>query len=159
MPELPYDSVTGKHVAVTGRVIYLRNIGKSCFAMLREGDGTEPQAIRNLAEMGVARLDNWKADVGLRDHVSALGEVGASRQGSRLYAPRNGGRRPRRYALFWWRARSGRGNAGASALRGPHRTGYGSPATRVRADAVRSLRVAPYSATSLRLRRLRLRRR
>ena len=36
--------------AVTGRVIFLRNTGKLCFATLREGDGTELQAMLSLGD-------------------------------------------------------------------------------------------------------------
>ena len=39
-PDLPPDTATGDIVGVTGRVIFLRNTGKLCFATLREGDGT-----------------------------------------------------------------------------------------------------------------------
>ena len=44
-PDLPADTATGDEVGVTGRVIFLRNTGKLCFATLREGDGTELQAM------------------------------------------------------------------------------------------------------------------
>ena len=44
-PDLPPDTATGDLVGVTGRVIFLRNTGKLCFATLREGDGTELQAM------------------------------------------------------------------------------------------------------------------
>ncbi|MEU7864972.1 lysine--tRNA ligase, partial [Nonomuraea sp. NPDC049141] len=39
--ELPTDTATGDRVSVTGRVIFVRNTGKLCFATLRDGDGTE----------------------------------------------------------------------------------------------------------------------
>lgn len=42
--DLPPDTGTGHEVGVTGRVIFMRNTGKLCFATLREGDGTELQA-------------------------------------------------------------------------------------------------------------------
>ncbi|MGH3670132.1 MAG: amino acid--tRNA ligase-related protein, partial [Pseudonocardiaceae bacterium] len=75
------DAVTGYQVAVTGRVIFLRNTGKLCFATLREGDGTELQAMLSLAELGEEGLSAWKADVDLGDHVSVTGEVISSRRG------------------------------------------------------------------------------
>ena len=78
---LPPDSVTGEQVAVTGRVIFLRNTGKLCFATLREGDGTELQAMLSLAHLGAEGLAAWKADVDLGDHVSVAGEVVTSRRG------------------------------------------------------------------------------
>jgi lysyl-tRNA synthetase class 2 len=49
---LPPDTVTGEQAAVTGRVVFLRNTGKLCFATLREGDGTELQAMLGLADVG-----------------------------------------------------------------------------------------------------------
>jgi lysyl-tRNA synthetase class 2 len=78
---LPPDAVTGEQVAVTGRVIFLRNAGKLCFATLREGDGTELQAMLSLANVGTDGLAAWKADVDLGDHVSVTGEVITSRRG------------------------------------------------------------------------------
>ena len=78
---LPADAVTGEQVAVTGRVIFLRNTGKLCFARLREGDGTELQAMLSLADVGAEALAAWKADVDLGDHVSVTGEVVSSRRG------------------------------------------------------------------------------
>jgi len=35
--DLPPDTPTGQRVGVTGRVIFIRNTGKLCFAVLREG--------------------------------------------------------------------------------------------------------------------------
>ncbi len=79
--DLPVDTATGEQVAVTGRVIFLRNTGKLCFATLREGDGTELQAMLSLAEVGADGLSAWKSDVDLGDHVSVVGEVATSRRG------------------------------------------------------------------------------
>ncbi|MGH3922182.1 MAG: lysine--tRNA ligase, partial [Pseudonocardiaceae bacterium] len=78
---LPVDTATGEQVAVTGRIIFLRNAGKLCFATLREGDGTELQAMLSLAEVGAEGLSAWKADADLGDHVSVVGEVVTSRRG------------------------------------------------------------------------------
>jgi lysyl-tRNA synthetase class 2 len=75
------DVGTDEQVAVTGRVIFLRNTGKLCFATLREGDGTELQAMLSLADLGADGLAAWKADVDLGDHVSVVGEVVSSRRG------------------------------------------------------------------------------
>jgi lysyl-tRNA synthetase class 2 len=80
-PDLPADTATGETVGVTGRVIFLRNTGKLCFATLREGDGTELQAMLSLAKVGEAELARWKADVDLGDHVFVRGEVITSRRG------------------------------------------------------------------------------
>jgi len=75
------DHRTGDTVAVTGRVIFLRNTGKLCFARLREGDGTELQAMLSLADVGQESLDDFKALVDIGDHLSVEGEVVTSRRG------------------------------------------------------------------------------
>jgi lysyl-tRNA synthetase class 2 len=80
-PGLPPDTATGDVVAVAGRVIFLRNTGKLCFATLREGDGTELQAMLSLADVGEEELARWKAAVDLGDHVAVHGEVVTSRRG------------------------------------------------------------------------------
>ncbi len=54
--DLPPDTATGDIVGVTGRVMFLRNSGKLCFATLREGDGTELQAMLSLASVGEEEL-------------------------------------------------------------------------------------------------------
>ena len=80
-PALPPDTSTGDQVAVTGRVIHLRNGGKLCFATLREGDGTELQAMLSLDRVGAEALDLWKSIVDLGDHIGVAGEVISSRSG------------------------------------------------------------------------------
>ena len=80
-PDLPPDTATGDRVGVTGRVIFQRNTGKLCFATLREGDGTELQAMLSLAGVGADELARWKAEVDLGDHVFVAGEVITSRRG------------------------------------------------------------------------------
>jgi lysyl-tRNA synthetase, class II len=80
-PDLPPDTGTGEEVGVTGRVIFLRNTGKLCFATLREGDGTELQAMLSLAQVGDEALARWKSIVDLGDHVFVHGEVATSRRG------------------------------------------------------------------------------
>jgi lysyl-tRNA synthetase class 2 len=79
-PDLPSDTPTGQVVGVTGRVMYLRNTGKLCFATLRDGD-TELQAMISLAAVGEESLADWKAEVDLGDHVFVHGEVATSRRG------------------------------------------------------------------------------
>jgi lysyl-tRNA synthetase class 2 len=79
--ELPVDARTGETVAVTGRVMFIRNTGKLCFATLREGDGTELQAMLSLDRIGAPALEDWKRLVDLADHVGVVGEVIASRRG------------------------------------------------------------------------------
>jgi lysyl-tRNA synthetase, class II len=80
-PDLEPDTATGTSVGVAGRVMFLRNTGKLCFATLRSGDGTELQAMLSLAGVGEDALAAWKADVDLGDHVFVHGEVITSRRG------------------------------------------------------------------------------
>jgi lysyl-tRNA synthetase, class II len=80
-PDLPVDTATGEQVGVTGRVMFLRNTGKLCFATLREGDGIELQAMLSLALVGEDELARWKSTVDLGDHVFVHGEVITSRRG------------------------------------------------------------------------------
>ena len=79
--DLPTDTATGDRVSVTGRVIFIRNTGKLCFATLRDGDGTEVQAMLSLDRVGAERLGDWKRLVDLGDHVGVTGEVITSRRG------------------------------------------------------------------------------
>jgi lysyl-tRNA synthetase, class II len=79
--DLPIDEKTGEIVGVTGRVIFIRNSGKLCFATLRSGDGTELQAMISLAAVGEEALDAWKSLVDLGDHVFVHGEVITSKRG------------------------------------------------------------------------------
>ena len=79
--ELGPDHHTGLVVSVTGRVIFLRNTGKLCFVRLREGDGTELQAMLSLAEVGEERLAAFKQLVDIGDHLAVTGEVITSRRG------------------------------------------------------------------------------
>jgi lysyl-tRNA synthetase class 2 len=83
--DLEPDTNTGDIVGVTGRVMFLRNTGKLCFATLREGSGeegtTELQAMVSLAGVGEEELARWKASVDLGDHVFIHGEVITSRRG------------------------------------------------------------------------------
>ncbi|MDO9378753.1 MAG: lysine--tRNA ligase [Nocardioidaceae bacterium] len=75
------DTHTGLTVGVAGRVIFQRNTGKLCFARLREGDGTEIQAMLSLAEVGEESLADYKALVDIGDHLFVEGEVVTSRRG------------------------------------------------------------------------------
>ncbi|GGM67561.1 lysine--tRNA ligase [Micromonospora sonchi] len=79
--DLPTDTATGDRVSVTGRVIFVRNTGKLCFATLRDGDGTEIQAMLSLDRVGAERLEDWKRLVDLGDLVGVTGEVITSRRG------------------------------------------------------------------------------
>ncbi len=79
-PELPAGAETGDTVGVGGRVIFVRNTGKLCFATLRE-DGVELQVMLSLDRVGAEALAAWKADVDLGDLVFVRGEVIASKRG------------------------------------------------------------------------------
>jgi lysyl-tRNA synthetase, class II len=79
-PELAAGTETGQQVGVTGRVIFVRNSGKLCFATLREG-GTELQIMLSLDRVGADSLAAWKADVDLGDLVFVGGEVISSKRG------------------------------------------------------------------------------
>jgi len=79
--DLEQGSTTGVTVSVTGRVIHLRNTGKLCFARLRDGDGTELQAMLSLDRIGADSLRDWKHLVDIGDHVGVEGEVISSRRG------------------------------------------------------------------------------
>jgi lysyl-tRNA synthetase, class II len=79
--DLPTDTATGDVVRVTGRVIFIRNTGKLCFATLREGGGVELQAMLSLDRVGAEALEEWKRLVDIGDHVGVVGEVITSRRG------------------------------------------------------------------------------
>jgi lysyl-tRNA synthetase class 2 len=79
--DLPTDTATGDRVSITGRVIFIRNGGKLCFATLRDGDGTELQAMLSLDKVGAEALEDWKRLVDLGDLVGVTGEVITSRRG------------------------------------------------------------------------------
>lgn len=80
-PDLEPGAATGDRVAVAGRVIFIRNTGKLCFARLRAGDGTELQAMLSLDRVGEPGLADWKHLVDIGDHVGVEGEVVTSRRG------------------------------------------------------------------------------
>lgn len=79
-PELAAGAETGVVEGVTGRVIFVRNTGKLCFAMLREDDA-ELQVMLSLDRVGADALAAWKADVDLGDLVFVRGEVISSKRG------------------------------------------------------------------------------
>ena len=79
--DLATDTASGDQVGVTGRVIFIRNGGKLCFVTLRDGDGTELQAMLSLDKVGAERLEDWKRLVDLGDLVGIAGEVITSRRG------------------------------------------------------------------------------
>ena len=78
---LEVDVATGDIESLTGRIIFKRDTGKLCFATLREGDGTELQAMLSLDKVGQEELDAWKSDIDLGDMVSVTGEIITSKRG------------------------------------------------------------------------------
>ena len=78
---LDIDVATGDIESLTGRIIFKRDTGKLCFATLREGDGTELQAMFSLDKVGDEQLDSWKSDIDLGDIVSVTGEIISSKRG------------------------------------------------------------------------------
>ncbi|MFJ6418976.1 lysine--tRNA ligase [Paeniglutamicibacter sp. NPDC091659] len=84
-PELEPDTATGVQVGIVGRIVFMRNTGKLCFATLQEGGpegaGTRLQAMLSLANVGEEKLADWKSLVDLGDHVLITGEVISSRRG------------------------------------------------------------------------------
>jgi len=79
--DLPIDVSTGVIESITGRVIFKRDTGKLCFANLREGDGTELQAMFSLDKIGEEQLEIWKSEIDLGDIVSVTGEIITSKRG------------------------------------------------------------------------------
>jgi lysyl-tRNA synthetase class 2 len=79
--DLPIDVSTGEIESITGRVIFKRDTGKLCFANVREGDGTELQAMFSLDKIGEEQLEIWKTEIDLGDIVSVTGEVISSKRG------------------------------------------------------------------------------
>ncbi|MEP9395315.1 lysine--tRNA ligase [Gordonia sp. VNK1] len=80
-PDLEAGTETGEIVGVAGRIIFLRNKGKLCFATLQEGDGTQLQAMISFNGVGEDSLARWKAETDLGDIVFVHGEVISSRTG------------------------------------------------------------------------------
>jgi lysyl-tRNA synthetase class 2 len=78
---LEIDVKSGVIESVTGRVIFKRDTGKLAFATLREGDGTELQAMFSLDQVGAEVLEQWKTFVDLGDLVSVTGEIITSKRG------------------------------------------------------------------------------
>ncbi|MPZ71478.1 MAG: hypothetical protein GEU71_18440 [Actinobacteria bacterium] len=78
---LEVDEHSGEYVGATGRVIFLRNSGKLCFAALREGSEAELQIMLSALELGAESLSQWKGLVDVGDHVFVEGEVIMSRRG------------------------------------------------------------------------------
>lgn len=68
-------------VGIAGRVMFLRNTGKLCFASVQDGEGNRIQLMISQAVVGEEALAAFKADVDLGDHLFAAGRVISSRRG------------------------------------------------------------------------------
>jgi lysyl-tRNA synthetase class 2 len=79
--DLPIDAASGDIVGTTGRVMFIRNSGKLCFATLQDGDGTQLQVMLSLDKAGAQSLEQWKRLVDLGDQVGVTGEMITSRRG------------------------------------------------------------------------------
>jgi lysyl-tRNA synthetase, class II len=80
-PDLEAGQETEDVVGVAGRVVFLRNTGKLCFATLQDGEGNRLQAMLSLAGVGEERLSAFKTDIDLGDHLFVHGTVISSRRG------------------------------------------------------------------------------
>ena len=56
-PSLEVDTATGDEVSVAGRIMFLRNTGKLCFATLQAGNGERIQAMISLDKVGEEALE------------------------------------------------------------------------------------------------------
>ena len=68
-------------VGVAGRVVFIRNTGKLCFAAIQDGEGNRLQVMLSQANVGEESLAAFKADVDLGDHLFARGNAIKSRRG------------------------------------------------------------------------------
>ncbi|MFI2753105.1 lysine--tRNA ligase [Cellulomonas sp. P22] len=80
-PDLEAGQETEDEVGVAGRVVFLRNTGKLCFATLQDGEGNRLQVMLSLAAVGEERLAAFKSDIDLGDHLFVHGTVISSRRG------------------------------------------------------------------------------
>ena len=79
--DLEVGQETDDVVGVAGRVMFLRNTGKLCFASIQDGEGNRLQLMISQAVVGEEALAAFKADVDLGDHLFASGRVISSRRG------------------------------------------------------------------------------
>lgn len=79
--QLEAGAESGAQVGVAGRVMFLRNTGKLCFASLQSGAGARLQVMISAGVAGREVLADWKELVDLGDHVFVSGDVISSRRG------------------------------------------------------------------------------
>jgi lysyl-tRNA synthetase, class II len=77
---LPAGATTGDVVAVTGRVVAVRDHGGVCFVSLRDWSG-DLQVLLDGSRLGRPVVARFTRDVDLGDHLGVTGEVVASRRG------------------------------------------------------------------------------
>ena len=75
------EQESGDKVGIAGRVMFLRNTGKLCFAQLQAGTGETLQAMLSLDKVGEAGLESWKALVDIGDVIAVEGEIISSKRG------------------------------------------------------------------------------
>ena len=80
-PDLAPGEETDDEVGIAGRVVFLRNTGRLCFATLQDGTGVRIQAMVSEDHVGPEALASFKSDVDLGDHLFVHGRVVASRRG------------------------------------------------------------------------------
>ena len=84
--QLGVGEETDDEVIIGGRVVFVRNTGKLCFATLQDGftaaaNAERLQVMLSLAEIGEDALVAWKSDVDLGDFVWVRGRVISSKRG------------------------------------------------------------------------------
>ncbi|NBO43027.1 MAG: lysine--tRNA ligase, partial [Betaproteobacteria bacterium] len=75
------EQESGDIVGVAGRIMFMRNTGKLCFAQLQAGTGETIQAMLSFDRVGEEQLDTWKGLVDIGDVVAVVGEVISSKRG------------------------------------------------------------------------------
>ena len=75
------EQESGDSVGIAGRVMFLRNTGKLCFAQLQAGKGETIQSMLSFDRIGETQLDSWKSLVDIGDLVAVVGEVISSKRG------------------------------------------------------------------------------
>ncbi len=72
--DLAPDTSTGIRVAVAGRVMLKRDMGRLAFATLRDGSG-DLQVMVDVDHLDAERVSFWEHSIDLGDHVGVTGEV------------------------------------------------------------------------------------
>ena len=72
-PDLEPGQETDDDVGVAGRVVFVRNTGKLCFATLQDGEGKRLQIMFASTRSARSALAAFKTDVDLGDHLFVHG--------------------------------------------------------------------------------------